>query len=176
MVLEKVTHLHYVDVLWIARQWPDKKKQKRVIGNGTGDKTGFIDVFRITGDLCQRVVYPDQDFVDIDAVGKFQFNIPASGNGPGNHALQAGNASQVFLLLDNNLLFHVLGSRSRPFRNNGHHPDVEIRDHLDGHAINGQDTEQADDQYRYRDNQGFLESKPEHGIKFLSADYADYRR
>ena len=161
VIFQEIAHFHHVDALRIARQGLRGEEHERVL-RGVGDETGFIDVFRVAGDLGQGIVYPDQYLVDVGAVRELQLDLAQAGHGSGDHAVQTRNPAQVFLLFDDDLLFHVLGRGAGPLGYHGHHPHVEIRDHLYGHAKNGKDAEQADDQHRHRDDQRLLYGKPEH--------------
>ena len=124
MVLQEIAHLRHVDSLGVARQGPGEEKQEGIVGKGTGRDAGLVDILRVTRHLAQGVVDPDQHFVEVRAVGKLQLDVPAAGGGIGDHALQAGDAAQVFFLFDDDFLFHILGRRPGPASGHGDGPHI----------------------------------------------------
>ena len=76
---------------------------------------------------------------------EFELDARLAGRGRGLDSLQARNAAQIFLLLDEDFLFDILRGRARPGGAYLHHPHVEIGDHLHGYRERGDDAEHDHD-------------------------------
>ena len=170
IVLQEIPLLSDIDSGGIAGQRLDAEIHKRIGGEGTGADARLIHILGIPRHLAHGVVDPDQRFVEVRAMREFEFDLGPAGAGRRDHAREARYATQVLLLLDQDFLFNVLRAGPGPAGLDRDHARVQIRDHLHRRPEKGEHAKDGDDQYRHRDDNGFMQRKTEHGPLINRAD------
>ena len=115
-VVDKVSHHVHVQAAGVAGLRVDTEIHEGIAGERRGEYLWLVHRIRISGNLAERVIHPDQRIGNVYAKGEFQLDFRFAAVGGCCEATQIGQIAQVFFLLNQDFLLHILGRGPGPAR------------------------------------------------------------